>query len=281
MIGRAFRSEWVKFLRRGQLLGSWGTMVGFGLLVAVLLLGYASELSAEELAQQPATQGDAPVIPKELVEASDGGAFAFQATGQLLGVIALVIAAANMATEYTSGTLKVLLVREPRRGVLLSGKIVALWSFVLVGVLVTLLVTVLGSAVVATARGIETSAWWTGDGLAAIGQAAFNVGLGAMVWAVLGVVLAVLFRSGFPAIGVGIAYPLVVEGLLNLVLPDLVKWMPGAVLGRLAQGGTTQALGQGMATEPLSYATALGMTLLYALVFCSVAAVTLRRRDVA
>jgi ABC-2 type transport system permease protein len=271
-VKRAFLSEWTKFLRRGQILGSWGTMVGFGILLAVLLVSNAQDIAEVD----PRTQGP-PAIPIALLEQASGGSFAFQATGQLLGIIALVIAAANVATEYTSGTLKVLLVREPRRHVLLAGKVVATWSFILAGIALTLVGSVGASALVAAARGIDMGAWWSADGWSALGQAFANVTASAFVWSLLGTMLAFLFRSGFPAIGVGIAYPLVVEGLLSLVLPDLVKWMPGAVLGRLAQGDVAQAF---EASATVSYEAAALLALAYATVFAVVSAVLLVRRDV-
>ena len=269
---RAFLSEWTKFLRLGQLLGSWGTMVGFGILLAIMLVANAKDVTAVE--QDP--QGP-PTIPIALLEPPSGVVFAFQATGQLLGIIALVVAAANVATEYTSGTLKVLLVREPRRPVLLAGKVVATWTFVIAGIALTLVGSVAASSVVAATRGIDMSSWWSADGWSALGQAFGNVTASAMVWSLLGTMLAVLFRSGFPAIGIGIAYPLVVEGLLSLVIPDVVKWMPGAVLGRLAAGDVAQAF---ESSATVSYEAAALLALAYAAVFALVSTVLLLRRDV-
>lgn len=271
---RAFRAEWVKFLRLGQLLGSWGPMVGFGVLLAVLLVSNVQDVT--EVTQEP---GESPTIPVALVEAEDGGVFAFQASGQLLGIIALVIAAANVATEYTSGTLKVLLVREPRRAVLLTGKVAALWTFVLAGVAMTLLASVVASASVAAARGIDMSAWWTSDGMSALAQSWANVSAATLVWALLGVMLAIVFRSGFAAIGLGIAYPLIVEGLLELVLPDVTKWMPGSVLARLAEGAEIPAAFG--TDETLGYGVAALLALAYAAAFAFVSLALLQRRDVA
>jgi ABC-2 type transport system permease protein len=270
---RAYRSEWVKLTRRGQVLGSWGTMVGFGLLLAVLLLSNAQRV--EEAEQTP--QGP-PVIPIGLLEQAGGGSFAFQSSGQLLGIIALVIAAANLATEYTGGTLKVLLVREPRRAVLFAGKMAALWIFILVGITMTLLATVGASAAVASARGIDMSAWWSGEGWSLLGQGWVDVTASAFVWSLMGTMLAVLFRSGFPAIGIGIAYPLVVEGLLALVLPDVVKWMPGSVLSRLAQGDAMEAFSS---APTIGYGAAAVLALAYAAVFAGTSTAVLLRRDVA
>lgn len=272
---RAFRSEWVKFRRLGQLLGSWGTMVGFAIILTSILVLNASDV--EET--QPTQPGDAgPVIPISLLEAPRGLVFTFEAVGQLLGIIGLVVAAANLATEYTAGTLKVLLVREPRRGVLLAGKMAAVASFVTLGIALTLLVSVGLSALLASARGIATDAWWTQDGMAALGRAFANVTLAAWVWGLMGTMLAALFRSGFPAIGIGIGYPLVVEGLLGLAIPEVVKWMPGAALGAFTAGETADALSGGR--DALGYEAAAVLIAAYAAVFLVMSIVLVVRRDV-
>jgi hypothetical protein len=274
---RAFRSEWVKFLRPGQLLGSWGTMAGFAVVLTSILVLNASDAVQEPRQPQPGDRGG-PVIPVSLLEAPAGIVFTFQAAGQLLGIIALVIAAANLATEYTAGTLKVLLVRAPRRGFLAAGKIAAVASFVAVGVALTLAVSVALSVALAGARGIDTGAWWTMDGLAAVGKAFANITLASWAWGLMGTMLAALFRSGFPAIGVGIAYPLVVEGLLGLALPDVVKWMPGAALGAFTAGDAASALGS---PPGLDYATAAALVAAYSAVFLAVPVALIVRRDVA
>lgn len=275
MIG-AFRSEWVKFLRPGQLLGSWGTMVGFAVLLTAILVLNASR-DVEET--QPTQPGDAgPIIPVALLETPGGLVFTFQAVGQLLGIIALVVAASNLATEYTAGTLKMLLVRKPRRGVLIAGKVVGVASFVTVGITLTLLVSAALSAALASTRGIDTTPWWTTEGLRQAAKAYANVTLSAWVWGLMGTMLAALFRSGFPAIGIGIAYPLVVEGLLRLALPNVVKWMPGAALGALTASDAATALG----TPPgLGYPVAAVLVAAYATVFLVVSILLVLRRDVA
>lgn len=287
---RAFRSEWVKFLRLGQILGSWGTMVGFAIILAAILFANAGPPAAPPaecippVADQAAcaqaqakAQQRGPTIPVPLLEGKDGAVFAFQATGQLLGIIALVIAAANLATEYTSGTLKVLLVREPRRTVFLAGKILAVATFVTLGIAITLAASMGTSVAFAAARGISMSAWWTADGAWEVAKAFGNVTAAAWVWGLLGTMLAAIFRNGFPAIGIGIAYPLVVEQLLGLALPDVVKWMPGSVLGTFTAGHTAKAFGQ---SAGIDYVSAAILVLAYGVAFLLVPMVLLARRDV-
>lgn len=290
----AFRSEWAKLLRRGQVLGTWGVMTGLGLLLTILLLANAgapapppeecTTLPVDEAAcaqaiadAQEASQQSGPTIDVALLEGADGWVFAFNATGQLLGIIALVVAAGNLATEYTSGTLKALLVREPRRTILLGGKIVAVWVFIIAGIAITLALTVLVSIAMAAGREIATAAWFTGEGVVELAKSWLNVTLAAMMWSLLGTMLAMVFRSGPPAIGIGIAYPLLVEGLLGLVLPDLVKWMPGSVLAAVAAGNAEPAFGE---TDGLGYGPALLLSFVYAVAFLAICLSLLKRRDV-
>ncbi len=271
---RVVRAEWRKLMRPGQLWGSWGTMAGFGALLALLLVATAQE--GTQVEQQV---GGSPTIPIALLEASDGLVFAFQASGQLLGIVALVVAASNLATEYTSGTLRILFVRKPRRLVVLAGKALALWAFVAVGVLLTLVASALASASIALGRGLDVSSWATADSLAQAASALAGITGTAMVWTMLGLFLATVFRAGFPAIGIGIGFPLVVEGLLVLVLPDLVQWLPGTVLAQLAEGSTTQSLS--VPGPALGEGTAIALAVAYGLAFAAASAIILQRRDVA
>ncbi len=95
----------------------------------------------------------------------------------------------------------------------------------------------------------------------------------------MGAMLATLFRSGPPAIGVGIAYPILVEGLLGLALPaEVLKWLPGRVLSAVAAGGAPPIVpGQ---VPGLDYGMALVVMALYVVAFGAVSFVLLSRRDV-
>jgi ABC-2 type transport system permease protein len=292
------RSEWCKLLRRGQVLGAWGTMAGIGLLLAVLLVANSAapeplpEACTTEVPDQAACQAalaardeesqrSGPAIDVALLEAPGGWVLPFSATGQILGIVALVVAAGNLATEFTSGTLKCLLVREPRRTVLLGGKTLAVWGFVTVGIAIALVLTTLATIAMAAARGVSMDAWFTAEGVGKLGAAFANVTLAAWMWSLLGAMLAMVFRSGPPAIGIGIAYPLLVEGLLGLVLADVVQWMPGQVLATVGNGpGGGGGFGGGAASAGLGYGMALLVAALYAFAFFGISMTLLKRRDV-
>ena len=64
-----------------------------------------------------------------------------------------------------------LFVTEPNRLKVLAGKVRALTTFVAAGIAATLGFSIGGGALMANRVGVETAAWWTADGLAAIGAA--------------------------------------------------------------------------------------------------------------
>jgi hypothetical protein len=71
----------------------------------------------------------------------------------LLGVVAFGIAAAQTASEYSLGTLRQLLVRQPRRIVLLVGKMLGAVTFLLLALCFAAVVAFAAAVVAAHARG--------------------------------------------------------------------------------------------------------------------------------
>ena len=124
----------------------------------------------------------------------------------------------------------------------------------------------------ASGAGVSTANWESGASAIAAQLAAgwLNTFVALLVWGVVGLVIAVLTKSSAVAIGVGLGYVLVIEGLLRLVAPDAADWLPGATLTAIAGGGS--------AAIPYSTALALGLT--YAVVGLVVAGLVVRRRDV-
>jgi ABC-2 type transport system permease protein len=86
------------------------------------------------------------------------------------GIVALALFASNLAGEFNKGTLRMLFVTEPHRLKVLAGKLLALSSFVAAAIAATL-ASASALALMASRVGVETAAWWTTDGLAAIGAA--------------------------------------------------------------------------------------------------------------
>src|SRR5581483_5006703 len=158
-VRRALASEWYKLWRRGMVLGILGSMAAVCVLAVILVFANAK---APGSAPPPGPGGGEQGLPTTEALAKDGFTRVFQFSGGLLGVISLVLFAQALGSEYREGTLKVLLSREPRRLVLLAGKLVALGAFLAVAILSAFAIQTLAALLMAGARGISTSAW---DGL--------------------------------------------------------------------------------------------------------------------
>ena len=263
MIIRAARSQWLKLTRLGMLLGGMGTLIAFTILSVVLSLVTATDVPPVD------AEGPGGMTFGQL-NAADGFAVALEGGAGFLGVVALVIVAINVASEYSQGTIRAVLVRQPRRLVVLAGTGLALAAFLTAALVIAVAVSFVAALAVGPSQGVDTSAWLTGTGAASIASATLNLVLAALGWGVLGAVLALAFRSPAPAIGTGLAYALPFELLLSAAWTDGAGWLPGQLLGALAAGGT----------QATSYGRTSLLLLLYSSVALVGAAVVFRRRDV-
>jgi ABC-2 type transport system permease protein len=273
----AFASEFYKLRRPGILLGCFGLIVGMSLLIATILFLTAkpqAQLVADALANagQPSRTG----LSFETLEKPDGYATAFQFAGQIIGVVALVVFAQNFGAEYGQGTLKMLLAREPRRIRILGAKLAALAVLVVAAVLAAFVLQTALVAGLAHIKGLDTSQWWTAQSALDGTLLVLRVAGAALAWGSMGTFLAVLLRAAPPAIGIGIGYTLLVEGILAFALKGATKWLPGQALTSFVAWGTPRTPGE--ALLPPAWASAA--VALYAVAFVVAAATLLSRRDV-
>jgi ABC-type transport system involved in multi-copper enzyme maturation permease subunit len=244
-----------------MILGGAGSMAGFAILAVVLRL---SRVGGAHIG--PGTDLTAP-----MVAASKGFASLIVFTAPFLGLVALAICAVAVGTEYGNGTLRNLLVRQPARLRLLTGKLLALGTFVAFAVAVSYGVGLATALLLVPGHGISTSAWFTAEGVRSLLSTAGNLLLATLAWAAIGAVLAIVFRSAAAAISVGLGYLLVGETLLTSVWSGGNQWLPRALLVALGLGGTPE----------VAYARALVLIGIYVVVALSVAAILFKRRDVA
>ena len=258
------RSEWTKLRRPGMLIGGLSSMV----LVAVLgaVLGVAAAGSRDTTGPRA---GDALSLAQ--LHSSSGLARALGQSTMLVGVVGLCIGAAALASEYSTGTLRNLLVREPRRLRLLGGMALGVLGFIAAATVVALLAGSAAALAVASTKGIDTAAWFSGAGLGHLGRAGLDLVLSTLGFGLIGIFLGVLLRSPVAAIGVGVAYALPVEAILSSTVNGIDRFLPGQLLGVLAAGGT----------HSISYAAAAGTLALYGVVAIVAAGALFWRRDVA
>ncbi|MFA9429479.1 ABC transporter permease [Egicoccus sp. AB-alg2] len=272
---RAFRSEWVKLSRRSTLLGFGGAMIGFSLLFTILAFvnvgGGNIDLDSG---------GAESFVTTAALSRPGGSVFAATNVASFLGVIALSLFASNVAGEFSKGTLRTLFVTEPDRIKVFAGKIAALLSFTAIAVAATLAVSITAGALLAPGVGVETAAWWTADGLSAIGTTYLNLTSAALVPALLGATIAMLSRSAAIAISVGVAWFILGEALISAFWSDLAEWGPAAVTNALAVGGVG---GPGLMGGPppvIGYATAALLAVGYGAFSLLLSSAVLAKRDV-
>lgn len=257
----ATRSELIKLRQRTYLVGILG-MVAF-MLVSMLL-------SVTDADQTTSDRGPVGlVLSRDELAAADALGRSLGNAVTFIGITALTLVAISVGTEYGSGTIRNLLVRQPRRGRLLLGKTTALLAYAAVGVLAA---SVAGAAVafpLAPGNDIDTGAWTTVEGLLATLGGAANLVVAVWGWAALGLLLAVLLRSAPAAIGIGVAYTLPFEIVLTIMFEDASRWLPGQILQALARGGSPK----------MTYTTALLASLTWIAAATTVTLAIFRSRD--
>ena len=205
------------------------------------------------------------------------------------GVFALMLGVFALGSEYGWDTLKTLFVQGPSRGSLFASKLVALGIVLIAFVVVPFAAGAVASIVIAQIEGapiVWPSAWLLLRTMAA-------AWLILAVWGALGVLLGVMTRGTSLAIGIGILYALVIEGLLSAfaqsvdVLEPLTQVFLRANGYSLATalGASTQVIesnGPGSFGGPfVDSAQALVVLGLSIAGFLVLAGVLLRRRDLA
>ncbi len=226
----AFLSELLKLRRRGLLLGGGGLLLGFTALFTVL--------GIENASKHPGTGRGLHISIAELSK-PDGLVHGITRAGTLMGIVMLGIFAAAFGTEYSTGMLRNLLVREPRRVKFLAGKYLALLVFGVAIILVACIVSIVLALALAPGKGIDTSAWTSSTGLADTWSAVWHLVVASLGYGTLGAALAVIFRSPVAALAIGVAWLLPAEAILSALWSNGQDWLPGQLLSNLVSGGSS------------------------------------------
>jgi ABC-type transport system involved in multi-copper enzyme maturation permease subunit len=258
---RMFNAELLKLRRR---------RVAIALIVGTLafaaLASTAVFLSATP-AGEPGTQRGATV---ESLGQAGGATEAFSIGVSFAGILVLVLFIANVGGEFSAGTFRTLLMRQPRRVALLAGKMAALLVFAAGVLALAEVLTVAASAAIAPTQDVSTASWLSVDGLGeAAGDYAKAV-FGVAAWASLGMALAIFVRSIPIALAIGIVWSGPFEHLLEDAWSTADRWFPGLLLEALGAGGTAA----------VSTSRALTLVALYVAAAVIAAAIVFARRDV-
>lgn len=255
------RAELSKLMRRRVLVAAPVTAGLFAAVAAVAVF----------LSAQPAGSGArGRGLSLDELAGAGGGTRAFATGASFAGLLVLVTFIANVTGEFSQGTFRTLLMRQPSRVKLLTGKMVALGLFVAALLLLAEALTLVASMVMAPTQGVSTDKWFSLTGLGqAVGDyvtALFAVSS----WAVLGMALAVVVRSTPLALGIAIAWAGPFEHLVQDAWGGASRWFPGLLNEALAVGGT----------EEVSYARAALLIIIYLVVAAGGALTVFARRDV-
>ena len=203
------------------------------------------------------------------------------------GVFALILGVLSQGSEYGWGTIKTLYTQRPGRLAMLAGKLAALVLAVLVMVIALFAVDALASSVVAVVDKRSGTFPAGVDILKAIAAAWLIFGF----WAVFGFALATLFRQSAMAIGLGLAYAIVIEGIIfqiagnvgGTAVRQVESWFPLANTGYLVRSFGSALPAQFARSLPKPVADANHAVLVlsvYLVVFVAISAVLVRSRDV-
>jgi ABC-type transport system involved in multi-copper enzyme maturation permease subunit len=209
-------------------------------------------------------------ISREVLQLPSGLSLSFSNAAGLLGIVALCVFAAQTAQEYTYGTLRNLLVRQPSRMKILFGKLGAMKLFAIVMVTLSAILGFTLSYIFAGVKDVSTAAWGTSDAKADVLRTFINVLISTIGFGIFGMILGLLFRSPISAISIGVIWNLIVEGLLSVFVKSLSKYFPGQLLSVVAQGGT----------KDISYKYALFTSYGILLSGLAIVAFLFKRRDV-
>jgi ABC-2 type transport system permease protein len=229
MIMNALLSEWVKLRRRTLLLGVFGGLALPAAFFVILLFSQAAAVGP----------GSADLPSLVVLAQPNGLIHGIDRVVVLLGIVAFGIAAFQIASEYSLGTLRQLLVRQPRRAVLLSGKYLGVISFMIGAVVFASLVGGGVAVIMAHVRHVPIGAWFSATGVKDLTGALGELLLAVVGFTTLGLAVGLLLRSAVFAVIVGLAYLIAIENIIGRVLPATNRWLPGQLLLGVGQGGNS------------------------------------------
>jgi ABC-type transport system involved in multi-copper enzyme maturation permease subunit len=209
-------------------------------------------------------------ITREMLSLSSGATQSFSSIGGLLGIIALCVFAAQTAQEYSLGTLRNLLVRQPGRIRILIGKLASMKTFAMVMTLVSAVISIGVSYALAGGKNVSTELWFNGDGRLEIAKTLLNVFLSILGFGIIGMVLGIVLRSPISSISIGVLWLLIIENIVGALKSSTLNWLPGNQLSTIATGGS----------QNVSYSHALSLSAIYVSVALVIATVLFTKRDV-
>ena len=258
---RIIRAELIRAVRPRPLAVALSAAIGFALIASLTVLSSAADVAV-------ASRRGGTTLDRVL--GAGGATEPFAVAASFAGFLVFVSFIALIANEFSGGTFRALVQREPHRLRVIVGKLIAL-LIVAAGVIAVMEVfSVVASLLVAPGQNVSTEGWISLDGLGYAVRDYASVIAGVTGWAVFGTVLAVIFRSAPLALGVGFAWAGPFENIVADSWETGIRVFPGQVFGTLMRGGTVE----------LGMSRALLTAALYAGLAAVVALALVRQRDI-
>jgi ABC-2 type transport system permease protein len=254
---RAILSEWLK-VRRVSILGTTA-------IVTVILSVAAAIVGLHEL-DRPRAKANVTLYSQ-----TDGFRAILAHSTDFLAIVGLGFAAFAFSTEFSGGTLRNLLVRQPKRLTLFAGKAIVVAALITAFVILAYFVSYPVAFVTAPHYGVSTDMWTTSAGVKSLFAGGGDLVMSTLGYAVFGALLGVVLRSPAPAIVAGLAYVFAVEGLLTNSFASLNSVLFASQLDAIGHGGTVD----------VGYWSAIAVAAAWVIGFIVVGGIDFRRRDVA
>jgi len=277
----AFKADWRKLRQRPAV---W--ILGGILLLALVLFGYAFQWIQ---LQFPAKNfhNDLGLTPAQLKVALYPVNFvknSLEGVGILGGALSLILGALAVGSEFGWGTVKTVYTQRPSRIQALAGQLGVIGVITAIYSVAFFALAALCSWIIATIDG-QAGSWPAAiDIVKAVGASWLIFGC----WSLFGIALGYLFRQSAMAIGIGLAYLFVIEGILFRVLNGFdASWVSSVEKFFAGQNASAllQSFGQVFpsraATPIVSAGEAVLVLAIYTAVFAVASALVVRARDVA
>ena len=258
----SYRSEWILLNRRKMWMVMGLTTAIFTIVATALTLSTAKDVVGD---------GDNVGLALSALAGSGGATVAVIFAIGFSSILVLAAFASSTGNEFSRGTLRAALTKQPSRWSLIAGKLgarVTVASVLMAGALVVGAVT---AAVWAPTEDISTTGWFDGDAfVAAAGDYARLIGY-VVVYALIGTTVAVLVRSTPVALGICLLWFGPIENVIGEGRAWADRWFPGLVLRSLVQPDSPTALSTG---------TTLATLGAYGAICIAVIGAVMARRDV-
>ena len=255
-----FRAELVKLLRPRILILTAVVTTLFSIGGTLVILAAVGSRARTDLS-----------LTTTQLRSAGGGTQAFRAAASYAGWSFLfAVFVAYTAAEFGRGTMRTMLLRQPRRLRLLAGKLSAIFALTAAALAVGEFLGWATARFDAPSRHVPTAAWTT---TRALGAAVSDYGV-VLAWAagylILATAIAVLTRSLPIALGAGIAWFGPIEHIIRDTWTSAPRFLPGLSLEAFLARGT----------PTVTSAHAITVAALYLVVAAAAATVTFTRRDV-